>query len=159
MNTPIVLGALAIGAYLFRDQLSAALQSTTASPAVDAAKQAALDAAAKGATPAQQADAAAKAAATVPPAPINYTGDLKTPLNVLDTLASITEGFMVQAVRDAGDPIIGATTTLTVSQWNWYLTRKTNLPGMALGDDGSPILVAQYIALLQAYVARARGAV
>lgn len=45
--------------------------------------------------------------------------------------------------RAAGD----ATTLYNASQWNWFFQQVYGVPGIALGDDGSPMTAAQYMAL------------
>jgi hypothetical protein len=42
----------------------------------------------------------------------------------------------------------GDTTTLyNVSQWNWFYQQVYGVPGIGLGDDGSPMTAGQYMAL------------
>lgn len=82
------------------------------------------------------------------------TGTTTSPTTTLtkaqiNTLLGINEGFMVQAVKNSGNPIISASTLYNVSQWNWFLTNATGIPGQFLGDDGSAMLVSQYVPLLQ----------
>lgn len=71
-------------------------------------------------------------------------------------LAGVTAPYMIQAVNSAGGSADNST-MLNASQWNWYLTQVSGIPGQALGDDGSPMNVTSYIALLQRKAAGLSG--
>jgi hypothetical protein len=45
--------------------------------------------------------------------------------------------------RAAGD----TTTLYTVSEWNWFYQQVYGVPGIGLGDDGSPMTAGQYMTL------------
>lgn len=66
------------------------------------------------------------------------------------SLSSLTASQMLGYVAAGGGSVAG-TPLLTASQWNYYLTAATGLPGMALGDAGAPMDVNAYLSLVKAY--------
>lgn len=66
------------------------------------------------------------------------------------TLENMAPGDLIRLAQG------NTNTLLNVSQWNYYATILTGIPGQALGDDGSPMNVHQYLNLI-GNVARGKG--
>jgi hypothetical protein len=155
----VILGAVGIGAYMFRDQISSWLGLAPASGVnpVAAAQSAAATAAASGATPTQQAvvaQQAATAAASVQiaqgPQPVSASTDIGVNTPGPNTLlAKAAGGDMQTALSLASDP----RAQLNLYQWNWYRLQwnpaANTLDASAKGlDADSPVNAPTYLRYL-----------
>jgi hypothetical protein len=138
----VVIGGVGLGAYLLWRSMSAqstAVAAGTTSTTtgfsltdlVNALKQAL-------GTP---------AASTTPAGGGTSTTPTTTASPLLPGQAATTDSRDVQTqkiiARAAGD----TTTLYNVSQWNWFYQQVYGVPGIGLGDDGSPMTAGQYMAL------------
>jgi hypothetical protein len=155
----IVIGGVAVGAYMFRNQLSSWLGLSSASGVnpVAAAQSAAATAAASGATPQQQAvvaQQAATAAASVQiaqgPQPVSAGTDIGVNTPGPNTLlAKAAGGDMPTALSLASDP----RAQLNLFQWNWYRLQwnpaANTLDASAKGlDANAPVNAPTYLRYL-----------
>lgn len=71
---------------------------------------------------------------------------VNTPINNNPSLVKISSLTASQILNVAQ---VGASQMYTASQWNYYITMLTGIPGPNLGDNGSPMDVMNYLNLLQ----------
>src|ERR1044071_6636657 len=156
----IVIGGVAVGAYMFRRELSSWLGLAPASGVnpVAAAQSAAATAAASGASPqqqaviAQQAATAAAAQVQIPqgPQPVSASTDIGVDTPGPNTLlAKAAGGDMQTALSLASDP----RAQLNLYSWNWYRVQwnpaANTLDASAKGlDAGAPVNAPTYLRYL-----------